>query len=379
MFFRLLPEVYLTIGKSKSLLQNILDKKSLWIKNDLAYLLIECEVNRTISPKNLKIFDVLAKNNWGILSDKPIFIDKLRLVNVFNNKKFFKQAPLIQFATLKITDDCNSECEHCNTNFCPTCFHSGIKKEARLSLESWKAIILNLSKFGCKSILLTGGEPSLYPEIEALCKFIVKLGIVPTVYTNGKQKINLNNNTGIIISVNKIDDIQTIVNNYSNKKNILLLSHFSLENNIKNIIPTSWRITKFSLTEPKIEKDSLREPNIYEFFLQKYNNRCLNHKIAILENGDVYPCFGSYIYKLKKNTDITSCLSSSSFKSCCVGNTQKDAWIEIIKQLSKNFWDNTTDNNVECNNCEFRYSCNKCLFVDTKKNCNYDKENAVWK
>lgn len=43
MFFRLLPEVYLINGKSKSLLQNILDKKYLWIHNDLAQIIKDCE------------------------------------------------------------------------------------------------------------------------------------------------------------------------------------------------------------------------------------------------------------------------------------------------------------------------------------------------
>lgn len=378
MFFKLLPEVYLTIGKNKSLLQNILEKRSLWIKNDLAYLLIETELNAPISSKDFEVFELLAKNNWGILSEKPIFVDKLRLVNVFNNKKFFKQAPLIKFATLKITDDCNSKCEYCSTNFCPVCFHSGIKRESYLSFESWKAIILNLYKFGCKSVLLTGGEVSLHPKIENLCKFITKLGIKPTIYTNGKKKITLNDNTDIIISVNKFEDIYNIIDNYKNKKNILLLSYFNMEERIKNIIPKSWRINKFSLTEPKITKDSLLEPNIYDFFLQKYNNRCLNNKIAILENGDVYPCFGACTYRCN-SSDIDSCIPKTAFKSYCVGNTQKDSWIEIVKQLSKNFWDNTIDNSIECSSCEFRYSCNKCLFVDVRKNCYYDKEKAAWK
>lgn len=55
MFFRLLPEVYLINGKSKSLLQNILDKKYLWIHNDLAQIIKDCEENNPIS-ENLRIF-----------------------------------------------------------------------------------------------------------------------------------------------------------------------------------------------------------------------------------------------------------------------------------------------------------------------------------
>ena len=39
MFFRLLPEVYLIIGKHKSILQNILNKKIFWIENDIAKLI----------------------------------------------------------------------------------------------------------------------------------------------------------------------------------------------------------------------------------------------------------------------------------------------------------------------------------------------------
>lgn len=364
MYFKLLPEVYLTIGKNKSLLQNILEKKSLWIKNELAQLIITSELNEPISKENMEIFKVLTEKNWGVLSEQPIFIDKLRLTNVFNNKRFFKQTPIIQFATLKITDDCNSNCEYCTSNFCPLCFRSGKEKESYLSLEQWKSIILNLHKFGCRNILLSGGDASLYPQTNELCKFMLKLDITPTIYTNGKQKINLKDNVNIIIGINEIKDIKLVIDNYKDKKNVVLVSNFNLDEKIKKSLPKSWSYSKFSIDKPKITKNALINPDIFMFFARRDKNKCLNNKIAILENGDVYPCFGAYTHGLN---------------DCCVGNTTQDDWIDIVKNLSKKFWDNKIDDDPKCYNCEFRYSCNICLFNDASKNCCYDKEAAIWK
>ncbi len=375
MYFRLLPEVYLTIGKSKSLLQNILEKKSLWIKNDLAQLLIKSESNRPILKEDVATFKILAEKNWGILSENPIFIDKLRLTNVFNNKRFFKQNPIIQFATLKITDECNLDCEYCNSRFCPMCFHSGISKTSYLSLEQWKIIILKLHRFGCKNIILSGGEAFLYPQINELCQFMLNLDVTPTIYTNGKIKVNLNDNVHIIISINDIKNIHSIIDNYRDKKNVVLLSSFNLEDKIKKIIPSSWKYSKFSLNEPKMTKNNLFNPNIFMYFAQRDNNRCLNNKIAILENGDVYPCFGAYVSGLER----IGCTDTNNSNDFYIGNTQQDDWIDIVKGLSENFWNNKIDDDPKCNNCEFRYSCNICLFNDTSKNCFYDKEDATWK
>lgn len=46
----------------------------------------------------------MVQKKWGTLSEKPIFVDKFRLTNIFNEKKFFKDVPYIHSAVLKLTN-----------------------------------------------------------------------------------------------------------------------------------------------------------------------------------------------------------------------------------------------------------------------------------
>ena len=100
MFFRLLPEVYLVVGKNKSLLQNLVLKKCVWINSRLSDLIKKCENNRPIPWEHFNILKQLETEGWGKVTDTPIFIDKLRLNNVFNEKKFHKDSPMINLQQL---------------------------------------------------------------------------------------------------------------------------------------------------------------------------------------------------------------------------------------------------------------------------------------
>lgn len=380
MYFRLLPEVYLVVGKNKSLLQNILSKKSLWIDNNLAYLLKECEKNKTVPVEQKEIFESLSDNNWGIISNNPIFIDKYRLTNIFNNKRFFKDVPYISSAILKLTNDCNLSCYNCGKVFCPTCFKSE-NTDRCMSLKKWKEVVRNLKKFGCKHIILTGGECVLYPDLMVLCDFISYLNMTFTVSTNGMKRVEgYNKKLSILISLFDADNISKIVENYKEYKNVTLVVYCSLENKKNIAIPSEWTVLISSTRAPKINKNNMPNMDIFNFFLRKEHNKCLNGKIAIMENGDVYPCLGACISDTKfSNYCVNNDFDYDIIKNKKVGNVIFDKWSTVIKSIMENYWNNKIDDDMVCALCEFRYACDRCIFNDPRQNCNYILEESLWK
>lgn len=79
---------------------------------------------------------------------------------------------------LGITNRCNYRCIHCG-------FNSGKNKERELSLAEIKDILVNISKFGCKELDITGGEPTLRKELERILETAIELKFKTKLITNG--------------------------------------------------------------------------------------------------------------------------------------------------------------------------------------------------
>lgn len=84
--------------------------------------------------------------------------------------------------TFELTPTCNLKCGMCYIRL----------SQSRLdelggwrSLEEWKSTALELKKMGTLFILLTGGEPLLYPDFPELYEFLCKEGFIITINTNG--------------------------------------------------------------------------------------------------------------------------------------------------------------------------------------------------
>lgn len=84
--------------------------------------------------------------------------------------------------TFELTPTCNLKCGMCYIRL----------PQSRLdelggwrSLEEWKATALEMKKMGTLFILLTGGEPLLYPDFPELYEFLCKEGFIITINTNG--------------------------------------------------------------------------------------------------------------------------------------------------------------------------------------------------
>jgi len=358
MFFRLLPEVYLVIGKYKSLLQNILNKKIFWLDNSIAKFIQSCENNKPIPDEFLKCAKELQDNGWGIVTSSPIFVDKLRFVDISDQRQFHKKPPVINHATIKLTDKCNLNCICCGKIFCPSCIKDNMSES--LSLSKLESLILNIKKYGCKTILLTGGEIALFPNLKEIYDFITENDLNVILNINGLIKLDEHFiDSNIIISVFLKESLATVIKNYKNFKNVTICTYF--ENNQNLLLPADLKHIKRSCAAHKITKKSLISADIQKFHIKQTKNSCLNGKIVINQNGEVYPC-----------------LESIKFGRT-VGNVNNERWENIIKELALKYWDKKIDTRETCGNCEFRYICNSCIFDDVRQNCLYDMEAKIWK
>jgi len=74
---------------------------------------------------------------------------------------------------------CNLKCVHCYTD------SEAKKYENELSTEEGKALIEDLARFQIPALLFSGGEPLMRKDLFELVGHAVKLGIRPTLSTNG--------------------------------------------------------------------------------------------------------------------------------------------------------------------------------------------------
>ena len=79
--------------------------------------------------------------------------------------------------------NCNLKCKHCYMNF-------DVYKKIKdfIPIEQIKQAIKDLEKYDIKMIYLTGGEPLLHPDFNAILRFCLKYKPV-TIFSNG---ININ-------------------------------------------------------------------------------------------------------------------------------------------------------------------------------------------
>jgi MoaA/NifB/PqqE/SkfB family radical SAM enzyme len=81
-----------------------------------------------------------------------------------------------------LTTRCQSNCNHC---FAP----KGYIEE--LEALEWLKIIVKLYEYGTKEIVFTGGEPTLYSDLDVIAKYCKELGIRTTLSTNGMSDIDI--------------------------------------------------------------------------------------------------------------------------------------------------------------------------------------------
>lgn len=76
---------------------------------------------------------------------------------------------------IRITQECNKDCEFC----------FGTQVKSKRVQENWDRLILKLKSAGVTKIVITGGEPTLIPELGNLVSFAHEKGFTICLSTNG--------------------------------------------------------------------------------------------------------------------------------------------------------------------------------------------------
>jgi radical SAM protein with 4Fe4S-binding SPASM domain len=97
----------------------------------------------------------------------------------------FAQLPFPLTYYLELTPDCNNRCPGCGNVFIDDKTTRPLSTRLPLNAAGWGAI---LEKIGghAQRLKVTGGEPTLHPEFEAIIKFIAEKSLPFTLFTNGR-------------------------------------------------------------------------------------------------------------------------------------------------------------------------------------------------
>lgn len=193
------------------------------------------------------------------LIDTDLFYDEMmkyrssRFAILQQNLKKFQ----INEAYIHTTYKCNLDCDYCYNK-------SKINSCVEISIEKWRDVLEALKNTGARKIVLTGGEPILYPCFNDIVNYASTLGLIVEVLTNGTilhkleleiiKKINL-----FIVSLDSLEPEKTHRKNtekYSVLENILNLKKYG------GIVKVRSVLTNKNINEVKRLSDFLHDKGI---------------------------------------------------------------------------------------------------------------------
>lgn len=113
-----------------------------------------------------------------------IFVELFEAANVMERKlvERSKEMRLPVMGSLELLPLCNMNCDMCYVRLS----REEMEQKGRLrSAEEWLEIGRQMKEAGVLFLLLTGGEPFLYPEFERLYLGLRKMGMILTINSNG--------------------------------------------------------------------------------------------------------------------------------------------------------------------------------------------------
>lgn len=360
-YWRLNPECYFIPGIVCGAIYNLLTGQLIHLNEEETKMIAQCENNNPIV-SSCNLLDTLTSMKWGTFFHSPVYIDKLRTGSAYDWLQNFIRPPVFA-ATLQITNRCNLNCSFCGKLWCPIC--QKIPQKEELPLIKWIPVIDQLTDMSCSNLYLTGGEASLYPEIEDLLHYTQKKFIRVTLVTNG------------LLPLIKTENIHTLVNIFPFEEyspadleslmiNIKGLSDFSLnfigcndemKNRFSQYSPEKSFIT--SINYESVIKKAIPMQYLSGFEIARKYEPCLYGKITITHGGDVIPCL--------KMMDHVS------------GNVTEQTISSLIGDKLWAIWKTSKDVLTPCKECEFRYACKSCLpIINSGTPCNYHPREGTW-
>lgn len=140
---------------------------------------------------------MIIKNDYNLLSEAEVrlfskyikeydntidvdFLIKNYYDHLFCKSGFISLNPL--FVTLKLTNKCNLNCEHCS--------NKGNKDKSNIDDQMFDVILMNLIKSKVRSVILTGGEPTMHTNFIRYLKKLKDSGFSVGILTNGQSSYN---------------------------------------------------------------------------------------------------------------------------------------------------------------------------------------------
>lgn len=305
-----------------------------------------------------------------IFSIKPL---TLKLVHYILEKYKLNQIPVIN---IELTKGCNHKCIHC--------YNEADNNISTLSLNEFIEIIEKIkTTYEFFKIRLSGGEPTLNPEIVSICNYVMNCTRITdnTIITNGTMSNDLFNkllDTGTHMQISvygfeystykvftkgDISLYSKLINNLCNisenrKSQIELVYYYtsitkndviSFENFAKkNGISFSYsRIMPLGRALQDAKLWTLNSDDVYKiksklFYVNVFkDNLCESNRINICFDGSVTPCpfWGN----------------DSKY---VMGNIFSDDFAKIVNQQEfLNYRSKSVDTIRECNTCPMRYLC----------------------
>lgn len=358
-YYRLNPECFLVKGITGGMIINIYEGRVVSIDDKLSDLLLKSEHGMPIDMENENL-NKLIEMGWADEYDAPVFIDKIRITNIYGKRHLWKAAPVINLAVLQVTGECDKECDNCLSDRCPMCKRS--VNNTSLDLDGWKKVIDRLSIYSTESIMLTGGNPTLNPDYEKIMDYALSKGMNAIIHVPSASTLkNIKNKYNIFFSAVDDKDIAQLEILLREKSNIIRV--FISEKKANTVLSKDKRIQYINSDNLIIRKSNMFSAGIdpNRFVLKQMYNECFFGKICINPTGDILPCLGA-----KDHT----------------GNILEDNFVESFKNLIENYWYVSTDDredDYKCRHCENRYVCRTlCMFSSDKDQCAYNVEALKW-
>ncbi len=328
--------------------------------------------------------------------------DLLRLFSFIYAREFalVGQAPQAtvnnasKYLNVYLTNACNLHCVHCFMN-------AGTKLSNELSLEKWKKVLSDFKQAGGEFVTFTGGEPTMYPQFEAVVIHAHQIGLKVTVLSNGL----LWTQDRILRMKPFLDEIQFSIDGVTEQDNAKVRgkNHFQkvvdtvcafAEIGVKTSVATTFTWENLSTAdEYKCFVDSIRDkvgdkvffkltkkmlPGRGKNFSEEENGKYYEQIDAIERYVDPTAGYANFIEGHEPNVKIRNCgfgglsiASNGNVYFCnrvhevdCYGNVNFDSIKDLLLQGKQALENTAVENISNCHDCKLRYVCGGDCRID---------------
>lgn len=318
-------------------------------------------------------------------------------------RKELRQKPKLRYLFIELTDCCNLHCLHCGSSCCRT-------NNQFLRFDEIIKLIRSVKAHDpYVHICLTGGEPLLHPQFEAIAQELYENQLFWSVVTNGTlidasraRQLKENGVYSVSVSLDgeesehnelrqsktafskAVSGIQNLQNcgiavqitTVVTKKNLHKLNR--IYDLVRNLAADSWKVVNIEPIGRAIENQELQLSRkeflfLLDFIREKRKQRhekqthinitfgC-SHFLPLLYEEEVRKslficCAGITIAGIQCNGDIAACLDIERRPELVQGNLYQDDFWDVWKNRFQFYRKDRTEQSEFCRNCRMRMIC----------------------